>query len=156
MKASHISDEYENGVEEFLQFVQRNAQVMHGKYFCSCVKWGNGRQHSVNDIRSHLIHEGIIPNYTKWIWHGELPDMTNVPQTDHVDVQIKDCLEDMISNLGQQGFRHAHAPYYEKIQSDSNKPLYSRSTSFTRLSTMLALVNLKARFGWSAKASLNC
>ena len=67
MKASHISDKYENGVEEFLQFAQQNAIVMCGKYFCPCVKCGNGRRQSVNDIRLYLICEGIILNYTEWI-----------------------------------------------------------------------------------------
>ena len=41
---------------------------------------------------------------------------------------------------------------YDKIQNDSKKPLYSGCTSFTRLSVVLALVNLKARFGWSDKS----
>jgi len=34
MKASCISDEYEEGVENLLKFVQQNAQIMGGKYFC--------------------------------------------------------------------------------------------------------------------------
>jgi len=40
---------------------------------------------------------------------------------------------------------------YEKIESVSKNPLYSGCTTFTRLSVVLALVNLKARFGWSDK-----
>jgi len=55
MKASHINEEYENGVKEFFKFAQQNALVIGGKYFCPCVKCGNGRQQLVNDIRSHLI-----------------------------------------------------------------------------------------------------
>ena len=43
MKASRTSDVYENGVEEFMQFMQQNAPVMGGKYFCPCVKRANGR-----------------------------------------------------------------------------------------------------------------
>ena len=50
----------------------------------------------------------------------------------------------MICDLGQEGFEQAHAPFYEKIEIDSNKPLYLGCTSFTRLSVVLALVNLKA------------
>ena len=58
----------------------------------------------------------------------------------------------MIRDLGQDNFQQAHAPLYEKIENDSKKPLYSRCTAFTRLSSVLALVNLKARFGWSDKS----
>ena len=58
----------------------------------------------------------------------------------------------MIHDLGQEGFQQAHEPLYHKIENDSKKPLYSRCTSFTRLSTVFSLVNLKARFGWSDKS----
>jgi len=35
---SRISDEYENGVEEFIQFAKRNEVGVNNKYYCSCVK----------------------------------------------------------------------------------------------------------------------
>ena len=71
MNASRITEEYENGVEEFLQFAQSKAEPMWGKFFCPCVKCANGRRQTIDDIRTHLICEGIICSYTKWIWHGE-------------------------------------------------------------------------------------
>ena len=61
-------------------------------------------------------------------------------------------MEDMIRDLGQEGFLEAHAPYYEDLETDSKLPLYLGCTTFTRLSAVLALVNLKARFGWSDKS----
>ena len=61
-------------------------------------------------------------------------------------------MEDVIGNLGQHCFQQAHAPSYEKIKSDSKKPLYSTCTTFIRLLAVLALVSLKARFGWSDKS----
>ena len=61
-------------------------------------------------------------------------------------------MEDMICDLGQEGFRHAHAHYYEKLQTDSKKPLYLGCTTFTRLLAVLALVNLRDRFGWSDRS----
>ena len=61
-------------------------------------------------------------------------------------------MQDMIRELGQEGFLQAHAPYYQKLQTDSKLPLYLGCTTFTRLSAVLALVNLKARFGWSDKS----
>jgi len=47
---------------------------------------------------------------------------------------------------------HAHEPYYEELQTDSNLPLYLGCTTYTRLSAVLTLVNLKAIFGWSDKS----
>ena len=61
-------------------------------------------------------------------------------------------MEDMICNLGQEGFLQAHAYYYQELQTDSKLPLYLGCTTFTRLSGVLALVNLNARFGWSDKS----
>ena len=34
MQASCISDEYENEVEQFLQFIELNVSSLRGKYFC--------------------------------------------------------------------------------------------------------------------------
>ncbi|XP_028236830.1 uncharacterized protein LOC114416159 [Glycine soja] len=152
MKASRITDEYRNGVEQFLQFTEMNAPSLRGKYFCPYVKCENGRHQSINEIRSHLICHGIILNYTKWIWHGELPHKPSVSHSESVDVDIGNRIEDMICDLGQDGFQQAHAPLYDKIENDSKQPLYSGCTAFTRLSAVLALVNLKARFGWSDKS----
>ena len=64
MKASRVTEEYENGVEDFLQFTERNASLC-GKFFYPCVNCANGRHQSLNDKMSHLICDGIIPNYTK-------------------------------------------------------------------------------------------
>ena len=109
-----------NGVEEFVQFTECNAQSLCGKFFCPYVKFENGRRQSVNDIRAHLICKGIIPNYKKWIWHGELLTMPTVSDADLVNVDIGHGIEDMIRDLGQHNFQQAHAPLYEKIQNDSN------------------------------------
>ena len=152
MKASRINEEYQHGVEQFLQFTEQNAQSLGGKFFYPCVKCVNGRHHWVNEIRSHLICDSIIPKYTKWIWHGEFPDMRIVYPTQPVDEDIGDHIEDMIHDLWQDCFQQAHAPLHEKLESDSRNPLYKGCTTFTRLSAVLALVNLKARFGWSDKS----
>ena len=107
----------------------------------------NGRCHSINEIRSHLICHGIISNYIKWTWHAELPVMQTVAHTQLVDEDIRDRVNDMIHDLGQGSVQQAHAALYEKIENDSKKPLYSGCTNFTRLSVVLALVNLKTQFG---------
>ena len=73
-------------------------------------------------------------------------------QSDDVTADSGNPIEEMIRDLGQEGFQQAHTPLYDNIEIDSEKPLYSGCTSFTKLSVVLALVNLKARFGWSDKS----
>ena len=124
MNASHISEQYEHGVEEFLQFAQSKAQPMWGKYFCPCVKCGNGRRQTVDDIRTHLICEGINHSYTKWIWHGESPDTADMSQAEERNAEIGNPIEEMIRDLGQEGFQQAHTALYDNIEIDSKKPLY--------------------------------
>ena len=142
-----ISDEYEKGVEDFLEFSRTNAPVVGGKFFCPCVNCVNGRRHSLNEIRAHVICDGFSRSYTNWIWHGEMPDIPTTVDTEAVHLETTDRMEDMIRDLGAEGFLEAQGPFYDALKIDSKLPLYLGCTSFSRLSAVLALVNLKARFG---------
>ena len=74
-------------------------------------------------------------------------------QTEPIDVEMRDRLEDMICDLGQESFQQVHAPMYDTLESDFKKPLYLRcKKSLTLLSAVLSLVNIKARYGWSDKS----
>ena len=46
------------------------------------------------------------------MWHGELTDMQRTSQTEQVDVEMGDQLDDMIHDIGQEYFQQAHAPMY--------------------------------------------
>ena len=57
-----IIDEYERGVEEFIQFAQRktNSSGHDGlKFRCLGVSCLNGRSLDVNKIREHLLCDGF-------------------------------------------------------------------------------------------------
>ena len=86
-----------------------------------------------------------------WIWHGQLTDMQKESQCEAADVEMGDRLEEMIRDLGQESFQQAHAPMYDKLESDSNKSLYPRCKK-SLLSAVLSLVNVKAIYGWSDKS----
>ena len=103
----------------------------------------------------HILCEGFRPSYTNWIWHGKLAQMSIAPNIESNDAQTTNRMEDMICDLGKEGFRQAHASYYDKLETDSKMPLHLGCTSFTQLITVLGLVNLKARFRWSEKSFTN-
>ena len=90
IQVPRISDEYEKGVGDFLQFAQQHTPVYGGNYFCPCVNCVNGRHRSIDDIGSHLICDGFSRSYTNWIWHGELPDMSTTADTESQHVQTGD------------------------------------------------------------------
>jgi len=102
-------------------------------------------------FRAHVICDGFSRSYTNWIWHGEMPDIPTTVDTEAVHLETTDRMEDMIRDLGAEGFLEAQGPFYDALKIDSKLPLYLGCTSFSRLSAVLALVNLKARFGWSDK-----
>ncbi|KAL6518930.1 hypothetical protein OROHE_017683 [Orobanche hederae] len=142
MNASRNSDEYDNGIEQFLEFARQNRPEPDERYFCPCVKCMNGRRHEADIIREHLICEGINTNYKIWIWHGELLDIPT--EETHVDID-GDQFEDMIRDVGEESFQRAHV--YDALKSDSETPLCPGCKNFTRLSAVLKLVNVKAKNG---------
>ena len=149
MNASRMSPAYEEGMEQFMEFTSKRSRPDEdGKYFYPCINYLNKRQQVLNDIREHLLCDGIKKNYTTWIWHGELTDMQRGSQSEPFDVEMGDRLEDKIRDLGQESFQQAHVPMYDTLQSDLKKPLYLVSKkSLTLLSIVLSLVNVKARYG---------
>jgi len=98
-----ISDAYEKGIEEFLQFAQHYSISNYNgvKIKCLCVNCLNGRILSVSEIREHLLCDGFLKNYTTWTWHGELFDLPTVHRAlEEVDFSVDDRLEDMIRDVG--------------------------------------------------------
>jgi len=86
--ASRVSDVYENGVEEFLQFVQQNVVGINGRYFCPCVNFLNGRRLKIELIRGHVLCDDFLKYYTKWIWHGEVLNLPPVSQSQQSNEQL--------------------------------------------------------------------
>jgi len=62
---------------------------------------------------------------------------------------VDNRLEGMIHDVGAESFAIA---IFENMSNDAETPLYLGSTNFTRLSTVLRLMNLKAMNGWTDKS----
>nr|KYP62103.1 hypothetical protein KK1_016627 [Cajanus cajan] len=152
MNSKRITNEYQNGVEQFLEFAQRNQSDLNRKFYCPCVNCLNGRRRTIDEIWDHLICDGFLTSYTTWIWHGEHKEIQIVYQTQHDDEVMHDQIEDMIRDVGQESFQQAHSHVYDDLKSDSETPLFPDCITFTRLSAVLRLMNLKARNGWSDKS----
>ena len=58
MNALRTSEEYEKGVEEFIEFARRNAPMKNRKYFCPCVNCSNESRWDVDVIRDYLLWDG--------------------------------------------------------------------------------------------------
>jgi len=121
MNAIRISDVYENGVEDFLQFAQRHGTTLNGKYYCLCVNGLNGRRQELKLIREHLLCDGILKSYTTWTWHGEVVHIPTISRSQEFNPHCELLMEDMIEDIGQENLRSVRV--YDSLKDDSKKAL---------------------------------
>ncbi|KAG2405345.1 uncharacterized protein HKW66_Vig0046000 [Vigna angularis] len=151
MNERRMSEEYDKGVSQFLQYVEQNAKSVNGTYFCPCVRCLNQIRQDLGNVRDHLFMYGIMRTYTVWTWHGEvLEQPTTSRGTNYVEEWMSDHLEDMIRDVGEDNFGRANL--YDTLINDSEQPLFPGCSNFTRLSSTLKLFSLKARNGWTDKS----
>ncbi|XP_073133518.1 uncharacterized protein [Henckelia pumila] len=147
MSKNRLSHEYEVGVESFLQFALRNA-TNPNKIPCPCTRCGNLQKKNVDIIRAHLCFNGIDLTYHKWIWHGEGYTINNSMRDEQ-----KSFAEEPIDKVHDAFDSYAENPnQFHKVLEDADKPLYPGCTKFTKLSALVKLYNLKARYSWSDKS----
>ncbi|KAG8503618.1 hypothetical protein CXB51_001607 [Gossypium anomalum] len=70
MNLSRVSNAYRNGVQTFLNFAFQNAR-QENMILCPCKRCGNINWHFREVVYEHLIVDGFIREYKKWIFHGE-------------------------------------------------------------------------------------
>ncbi|XP_073131437.1 uncharacterized protein [Henckelia pumila] len=154
MSKNRLSPEYDIGVESFLKFALKNVDDPDA-IPCPCAKCGNIKKKNVQTIRAHLYSNGIDLTYHTWIWHGErctsrnsMNDNVRASQGVHktfaeepVDI-VQDVYDSYVENPNQ----------FTKLLEDAEKPLYPGCTKFTKLSAIVKLFNLKAKYSWSDKS----
>jgi len=73
MRASRLSNEFDNEVIEFLQFNgKKHLPNNDGLFPCPCVSCVKRDPNiTKEEVRGHLVWNKICQNYTQCIWHGE-------------------------------------------------------------------------------------
>ena len=149
MSKDRLSHEYMAGVESFLRFARQTA-VDPTAISCPCVICGNLRQQKISTVRAHLVVNGMDLTYHTWIWHGER--CTSANNRDQVDTS------EPADSFIETPIDMVHAAYDEcdenpdqfmKLLEDAEKPLYPGCSGFTKLSAVVKLYNLKAKYSWS-------
>ncbi|KAL0546713.1 hypothetical protein IC582_016625 [Cucumis melo] len=155
MQKNRTSSEYAYGVEMFIKNGLKHSKTSN-VMACPCLKCVNAKTLDVNTIRDHLFFNGIDQSYQEWIFHGEsLPIKRN---NESVFSSVKEEIDedDVDDTIGM--FEAAHNYFndksenFEEVVDDAKKPLYPNCTNFTKISTLIKLYNLKAKFGWSDKS----
>ncbi|XP_058071152.1 uncharacterized protein LOC131220206 [Magnolia sinica] len=124
MQKSRVSLEYVKGMKEFIEFAFNNA-ASEGKILCPCVKCTNLFWRAHKEVVDHLVCEGIMPNYTRWVFHGEASSSsTSGPATStHDDIPPRDDMHGLLHDVfGISGVDDmpTELPSQEPIQEEPN------------------------------------
>ncbi|CAL2260360.1 unnamed protein product [Prunus armeniaca] len=152
MHSDKRSKAYELGVEAFLNFsVENLLTTTHIR--CPCVKCVNLKLFGVEIIRDHLYFNGVDQSYKNWTFHGEPWEAaTNASRNveeddDHSRYSfVSEEIEMDDNDFGDFG----SDPYeFANVIGDGDQPLYPGCRKYTKLSALVKLYNLKAKYGMS-------
>jgi hypothetical protein len=169
MYGPHLSNEYINGSDAFIDFMKKD-MVDNGRGFicCPCKHCKNEKKYRSCDVlRTHLIKHGFKEDYRCWNKHGdvglneaemreEVP--TNDVEEEDDDVNEADILrlsddnivswvdniEEMVRNIERHAdddqYNNGELAKYKKMIENSNKPFYDGSAVwYMRLFMMVKL-----------------
>ncbi|CAL2255932.1 unnamed protein product [Prunus armeniaca] len=152
MHSDRRSKAYELGVEAFLNFSVENL-LTTTHICCPCVKCVNLKLFGVGIIRDHLYFNGVDQSYKNWTFHGEPWEAaTNASRNveeddDHSRYSfVSEEIEMDDNDFGDFG----SDPYeFANVIGDGDQPLYPGCRKYTKLSALVKLYNLKAKYGMS-------
>lgn len=150
MFADRLSKEYDDGVKNFMRFALFHVRDPN-HILCLCVRSANLKFQTKKVIKYHLYCNGINPTYINWHWHGE--ELIREIDED-VDLQNKKFnFDPVISAIdmvqGSYDHRESNPDEFRKLLEDAEKPFYIGCTKFTKLSVLVKMYNLKARYNMS-------
>ncbi|KAL6310976.1 hypothetical protein AAG906_019942 [Vitis piasezkii] len=154
MSKDRMSREYEEGVEYFINFALEHCPNQRG-IRCPCMRCGNLIHHTPNKIREHMFFNGIDQSYCTWYWHGEAGPTSSQPTEMAQRYDTMDCGDvastvEMVHAIEDEFMTDPMS--FKKLLEDAEKPLYPSCIKFTKLSALVKLYNVKARYGWSDKS----
>ena len=122
---------------------------------CPCLQCGNLIFHTPQKIKEHLFFYGIYQSYHTWYWHGEVAPSCEPPTIraacfDRIEIGNVDYTVEMVE-VAQDDCK-ANLELFERLFEDAEKPLYLSCKNFTKLSKLVKLYNLKAKYGWYDKS----
>ncbi|KAG5547799.1 hypothetical protein RHGRI_013476 [Rhododendron griersonianum] len=153
-----MSQPYRDGVMSFLHFAMKVVD-QEGYIMCPCTKCVNYCRQLTRHVQIHLLQYGIMQSYTIWHKHGE-PRMLDEAQH-HYEMNsneyrelggIDELVEDQIRGDSTNTNPNEEVQSFEKLLNDSRKEVYPNCSSFTLLSFVIELFNLKVTNHMSNKA----
>lgn len=150
--------EYEEGVDQFLQFAKLNVEGRN-VVRCPCIVCVNCMCLSLQEVKDHLFIHGIDQRYMTWFCHGEPLEKTQ-SRTSGNDFDYPPCqaypIDDVPGMVEVVKASHEECTNdpntLKKLPEDTEKPLYLGCYKYTKLSALAKLYRLKASNGFSDKS----
>jgi hypothetical protein len=156
------------GVDGFLEFAYKD-KPEDTKILCPCRECVHTVLLSRDDVRDHLVCNGMLQSYDKWAFHGESvseqpdqqPQSSNEGMNANMHQLINDALRQVYDDVPMGENTDLpntlpHGPNVEaqnfyKLIKDSQKPLWP-GCELSQLSLLVLLFNVKSMSKWSDKS----
>ena len=152
MTLSRTSDEYSQGVEEFVAAAIKFKNDTGSHIRCPCCDCNNMRFPStISELKNHLIRRGFVNGYTRWTWHGEEYDFglgsTNSENTENTieSGEDDDRFDEMFADHDMEENLNERPGNFDSVVRASQTELFSGCDKYTVLSAVLKLLNIKTR-----------
>ena len=161
-----FTDEFEAGIEEFVDFAQRFPELMDGtKIRCpwNDRKCQNRSFQELDNVRFHLAKNGFVRDYYVWYKHGETVVQQTSNQNAHRSVesdvaieyaQPNNACQTMLMDVISPSFNPdvtedipnlAAQELYEMLKASEQEVWPGNPYGYSKLSAMAKLLNLKAK-----------
>ncbi|XP_019239923.1 PREDICTED: uncharacterized protein LOC109219903 [Nicotiana attenuata] len=161
MSLRRSTDEYIQGVNDFLNKTFERAS-QGNEILCPCKECANYFWYYRNVVKDHLIVNGFVHGYTKWVFYGEgfssrkTPCLSNNDEGSEMHDDIDGLLHDIFRNvevdLGHERVRDGpseDAKRFFKLVEEGKEELYLGCENFSKLRFTIRLYLFKCIHGLS-------
>ncbi|XP_021806554.1 uncharacterized protein LOC110750522 [Prunus avium] len=162
---NRCADEYLDGIEDFIDFA-RTHNPGATRIRCPCRRCNNMLWEKIENVRFHLVRNGMIETYITWNHYGEQLDIASSSRATRVDnvepivdpnLQVMDIINDVFpfasTSSNQEGENDVPTPMdsaefkqYEKLLRNANQELYPGCESFSVLTAIVKLMYGKIKY----------
>ncbi|CAN6559926.1 unnamed protein product [Malus baccata var. baccata] len=162
--------EYLDGIDEFVEFATTHS-LGSTHIRCPCRRCNNSMWETFENVRFHLVRNGMMETYTTWYHHGERLDQASSSYVTRVETvesnvdpneQVMNILNDVYpyasSNTNQEGGDDSRPimdseafKNYEKLLKNAKQELYPGCENFSVLTAIVELMHGKIKFRLSNK-----
>ncbi|CAN6704653.1 unnamed protein product [Malus baccata var. baccata] len=161
---NRCTDEYLDGIEDFIDFASIH-NLGATRIRCPCRRCNNTLRETIENVRFHLVRNGMIETYNTWNHHGEQLDnasSSNATRVDNVEPivdpneQVMNIINDAFpfasTNTNHEGEDDMPTPMdsaefeqYEKLLKNANQELYLGCESFSVHTAIVELMHGKIK-----------